>query len=254
MNWSIEKRLIAGLSLVFAIAASVGVVSYRTITGLNDTAQWVEHTHQVLSELDVLLFQINKAEAEQRNYLLTGNDSYIEQYAIAITAANQKIQQLKRLTRDNPVQQQRLDDVEPLIKSRFAVLEETTKLRNNKGLEAAQAFVASGKGRGLMDSIRQVLDQMKAEENSLLQRRSQESRVSVYNATQFFLVLTLLIFFFLILCYYFLSRYLKDRQISNNKLRRFPPMVEFAEKIALGEFPVCLPVDSDDEIGDLSAS
>ena len=254
MNWSIEKRLIAGLSLVFAIAASVGVVSYRTITGLSETAQWVEHTYQVLSELDVLLFQINKAEAEQRNYLLTGNDSYIEQYAIAITAANQKIQQLKRLTRDNPVQQQRLDDVEPLIKSRFAVLEETTKLRNNKGFEAAQAFVASGKGRRLMDNIRQVLDQMKAEENSLLQRRSQESRVSVYNATQFFLVLTLLIFFFLILCYYFLSRYLKDRQISNNKLLRFPPMVEFAEKIAVGEFPAPLPVDSGDEVGDLSAS
>lgn len=254
MNWSIEKRLIAGLSLVFAIAASIGVVSYRTITGLSETAQWVEHTHQVLSELDVLLFQINKAEAEQRNYLLTGNDSYIEQYTIAITTANQKIDQLKRLTRDNPVQQQRLDDVEPLINSRFAVLEETTKLRSNKGFQAAQAFVASGKGRGLMDSIRQVLDQMKAEENNLLQRRSQESKVSVYNASQFFLVLSLLIFFFLILCYYFLSRYLKDRQISNEKLRRFPPMVEFAEKIAVGEFPAPLPVDSNDEVGDLSTS
>ncbi len=254
MNWSIEKRLIAGLSLVFAIAASVGVVSYRTITGLSETAQWVEHTYQVLSELDVLLFQINKAEAEQRNYLLTGNETYTEQYTIASTTANQKIEQLKRLTRDNPVQQQRLDVVEPLIKSRFAVLEETTKLRNNKGFQAAQAFVASGKGRGLMDNIRQVLDQMKAGENSLLQRRTQESRVSVNNATQFFLVLTLLIFFFLILCYYFISRYLKDRQISNDKLRRFPPMVKFAEKIAVGEFPAPLPVDSNDEVGDLSAS
>ena len=163
MNWSIEKRLIAGLSLVFAIAASVGAVSYRTITGLSETAQWVEHTHQVLSELDVLLFQINQAEAEQRNYLLTGDDSYTEQYMIAVTAANRKIERLKRLTRDNPVQQQRLNDVEPLIKSRFAVLEETIKLRNNKGFQAAQAFVASGKGRRLMDNIRQVLDQMKGE-------------------------------------------------------------------------------------------
>ncbi|HEY9779711.1 MAG TPA: response regulator, partial [Leptolyngbyaceae cyanobacterium] len=35
---------------------------------------------------------------------------------------------------------------------------------------------------------------------------------------------------------------------------RFPPMVEFAEKIAVGEFPAPLPVDSGDEVGDLSAS
>ncbi|HCF28636.1 MAG TPA: two-component system sensor histidine kinase/response regulator [Cyanobacteria bacterium UBA11049] len=254
MNWSIEKRLIAGLSLVFAIAASVGVVSYRTITGLSETAQWVEHTYQVLSELDVLLFQINKAEADQRNYLLTENESYTEQYTLAVMAANQKIEQLKRLTRDNPVQQQRLDVVEPLINSRFAVLEETTKLRKNQGFQAAQALVVSGKGKQLMDNIRQVLDRMKAEENNLLQRRSEESRMSVNNATQFFFVLTLLIFFFLILCYYFLSRYLKEREVSNNKLRKFPPMVEFAEKIAVGEFPAPLPVDSNDEVGDLSAS
>ena len=120
MNWSIERRLIVGLGLVLAIATSLGTVSYRTTTGLVRTSEWVEHTHEVLYNLDLLLFQLNKAEAEQRNYLLTEDQSYLEQYLVAVTAANQKIEQLKRLTRDNPIQQQRLDILAPLIKSRIA--------------------------------------------------------------------------------------------------------------------------------------
>jgi len=254
MNLALEKRLVAGLGLVFAIAASVGVVSYRTITGLVETSKWVEHTHQVLSEIDVLLFQMNQAEAEQRNYLIAGDEGYLEHYKVAVMTVNQKMEQLRQLTRDNPTQQQRLDIIEPLVKSRLAVLEETTELRRNEGFQAAQALVSSGKGKQLMDDIRQVLDQMKAEENNLLQRRSQESQASVNNATQFFLFLTLLIFVFLILSYYFLSRYLEERRIADEKLRKFPLMVEFAERIAVGDFPAPLPVNSRDEVGQLSAS
>lgn len=254
MNWFVERRLIAGLGLVLAIAASVGGVSYRTMTGLVENADWVEHTHQVISELDVLLYQLNKAEADQRNYLIAKDESYLDQYLVAAAAATQEIEQLRKLTRDNPAQQQRLNTVEPLIKSRLAVLEEAIKLESDKGFQAAQALIASGRGKQVMDDIRQVLAQMKVEENNLLQRRSQESKASVNNATQFFLVLTLLIFGFLILSYYFLRRYLNERRSADEKLRKFPPMVKFAEKIAIGEFPTPLPVDSNDEVGQLSTA
>ncbi len=254
MNWSIERKLIAGLALVLAIAASVGVVSYRTTTKLDETAEWVEHTHQVLSELDSFLFQMTEAGAEERNYLLTGDEADLEQYQTAVTAVAQKIERLRKLTRDNLAQQQRLDMIEPLVKRRLGVLKETIELRRNKGLLAVQALVALGKGKQLKDDIRQVILEMKAEENNLLQRRYQDSKASVNTTTQFFLFLTLLIFVFLILSYYFLSNYLKERRISDGKLLRFPPMVKFAERISIGDFPAPLPVDSNDEIGQLSAS
>ena len=254
MNWSIERKLLAGLGLMLALAASIGVVSYRTITGLVTTADWVEHTHQVLSEIEVLLFEINQAEAEQRNYIITGNEGYLEQYQTAVTAASQKIKHLRELTRDNPAQQQRLELLEPLIKNRLAVLEETTELRRSKGFQAAQRLVAFGKGKSLMEAIRQELAEMRSEENNLLQRRTQAAQTSVNNTTQFFFVLTLLIVAFLILGYYFLRSYLKERRIADEKLLRFPPMVEFAERISVGDFPTPLPVGLNDEVGQLSAS
>ena len=254
MNWSIERKLLAGLGLMLALAASIGVVSYRTITGLVTTADWVEHTHQVLSEIDVLLFEINQAEAEQRNYIITGNEEYLEQYQATVTALTQKIKHLRELTRDNPAQQQRLDVIEPLLKNRLAVLEGTTELRRSQGFQAAQRLIAFGKGKSLMDAIRQEFAEMRSEENNLLQRRYQAAQASVNNTTQFFFVLTLLIVAFLILGYCFLRSYLKERRISDEKLIRFPPMVEFAERISVGDFPTPLPVGFNDEVGQLSAS
>lgn len=166
MNWSVDKRLIAGLGFVLAIVASVGFVSYRTTTGLVDSAEWVEHTHQVLFGIDGFLLQLNEAEAEQRNYLITADEAYIEQYQTAAGAVEQNLKQLRNLTRDNPAQQQRIDTIEPLVKSRLARLEETTELRRNKGFQAAQQLVTLGKGKRLMEDVRQLLTDMEIEEKN----------------------------------------------------------------------------------------
>jgi len=252
MNSFIERRLVAGLGLVFAIAASVGVISYRTISGLVDTSDWVEHSHQVLSRLDDLQLQVNQAETEQQDYLITGNESYLEQYQTRVAIANFAIKQLRELTRDNPAQQQRLNDIEPLVKSRQTEIKATDELRRNRGFQAAQIPIVLSQSKQLRDDIRQIIDQMKAEENNLLRSRAQESKASVNNTIQFFSILTLLIFVFLILSYYFLSRYFKERRISDEKMLRFPPMVEFAKRIAVGDFPLPLPASLDDEVGQLS--
>lgn len=252
MSWLKERRLLAVLGSVFAIASSFGFVSYRTITGLVKTADRVEHTHQVLSELDVFLLQLTNAEAFQRNYLITGDVDYLEQYQAAVMAVSQKLSQIRELTQDNPAQQQRLGIIDPLVKSRIAVLEETTALRDKASFSAAQALVVSGKGRQFMVEIRQGIEQMKAEENNLLQRRLQASQVSANNTINFFLLLTSIITVCLVLSYYFVSRYLKERRVSDKKLQQFPLMIEFAERIAIGEFPAPLPINSNDEVGQLS--
>lgn len=254
MDRSIERKLIAGFVLVLAAVASVGVISYRTTKGLVETASWVEHTYEVLSELDAFRLQMKEAEAEQRNYLITRDESYLEQYQSAVMSAAQNIEKLRKLTQDNSLQQQRLNYIEPLVKSRLDLLEEGIKLQSRKGFQAAQTLITSGKGKQITDEIYRVFAQMEAEENNLLQRRSQQSVASVNNTTQFFFVLTLLVFFLLILGYYFLSRYFKERRIADEKLLRFPAMVEFAQKMSVGDFPTPLSVDFDDEVGHLSAS
>ena len=51
------------------------------------------------------------AETGQRGFLLTGNINYLEPYHNGVEEAQRTYSELLRLTSDNPVQQQRLADM-----------------------------------------------------------------------------------------------------------------------------------------------
>src|SRR5271168_4497994 len=140
-NWSVGRRLLAGFGLAGLTLLVIAFVSYRSITGLIENDSWVDHSHQVQTELAILLSTMKDAETGQRGYLLTGNDSYLEPYEAALRAIKGTFAEARRLTIDNPRQQHRLDAISPLIDGKLAELKETIDLRRNQGLDAALKIV-----------------------------------------------------------------------------------------------------------------
>src|ERR1019366_6835793 len=127
----------------------------------------VDHTHQVLENLDQLLSTLKDAETGQRGYIITGEDSYLDPYNAAIAQSDQILNKVKELTSDNLKQQSKIDALEPLIKDKFAELKETIDLRKDpaKGFEAARQIVMTDKGKEVMDNIRKVIGEMEDEEH-----------------------------------------------------------------------------------------
>jgi len=123
------------------------------------------------------------AETGQRGYLLTQKVSYLEPFNAATAVMNLRLQQLRRLTKDNPYQQQKLDALESILVSKLAELNETIRLRNDKGYEAALQVVLSDRGKQLMDNARVVVSEIKAEENKLLNQYSEARATSARTTT-----------------------------------------------------------------------
>jgi methyl-accepting chemotaxis protein len=178
MKWSIGTKIGAGYALALIILVILGVVSYRTTTGLIDAAQMRAHSYQVLENLERVLSTLEGAETGQRGYIIVGEDRYLEPYQTGISAVNQAIQSLRELTADNPTQQQRLNVLEPLIVAKLAELKETIDLRKDKGFDAAVKVVRTDKGKKTMDDIRKVIAEMGNEERMLLEQRSNEVKAS----------------------------------------------------------------------------
>jgi methyl-accepting chemotaxis protein len=177
-NLTVGKRLVAGFGLAALTLALVIGVSYRNTNLLIETETWVAHTHQVRTELSDLLSQLKDAETGQRGYVLTGEDSYLEPYQSALPSIRATLAELKRLTSDNPNQQRRLAAMAPLIDSKLAELKETIDLRRGSGFDAALKVVQRNAGKTFMDQIRGLIGEADQEEQSLLQRRSEEARAS----------------------------------------------------------------------------
>src|SRR5205823_1822228 len=156
----------------------IGIVSYLSVVRLSENAARVEHTHEVLSSLELLLAAATDCETAERGYVITGDESYLEPYREAAAVIDSRTRRLRELTADNRAQQRRLDSVAALVTERLAVLRAVIELRKDQGFAAAQGEILTGKGRQFHDRIRRLIGQMEDTETSLLQEREQRANHS----------------------------------------------------------------------------
>jgi PAS domain S-box-containing protein len=168
---STQRKVGFGFAFALACLGIVGVVSYLSVVRLNEDAAWVEHTHEVLGRLELLLAAVTDSETAERGYVITGDESYLEPYRKAANVADVQASRLRELTADNHVQQQRLESAVPLVSDRLAELQKVIELRRTQGYAAAQSEILTGKGKQFHDRIRGLIDEMKGTETFLLQER-----------------------------------------------------------------------------------
>ena len=182
-HWTIGRRLAAGFTLVVVLMSAIGAVSYTNTRALADNGDWVAHTNEVLNSADAVLSALKDAEAGQRGYLITGVASYLEPYTASQAALEEAFGRVRELTSDNPEQQARLDDLEPLLAAKFAEMQETIDIRDEEGFEAARDIVLTDQGKAVMDQIRGILGEISGAEEALLVTRAEAADRSASSTT-----------------------------------------------------------------------
>ncbi len=184
MNWLGKKKSVLGFGVALCVLVAISIESYINLRQFKKANRWVEHTQLVKNQLDDLLLQLTETETAQRGYILTGESSYLKDYQTAINkAVKPEIQAIRQLTRDNPIQQRRLNELEPLVSAQLAVLEQTLDLQRNQGFDVALQAIRTGKGKLLMDEIRQLIGEMGDTENELFLQRSATSEAQAQTTT-----------------------------------------------------------------------
>lgn len=182
MKWSVGTKLGAGFGLVLIVFLIVGAVSYYTTTQLIAASDQRKHTYDVLAQLNEVLSSLQDVEMSRRGYLLTGDESYLEPYGSALPKIDRHLQEVKRLTADNPRQQQRLDVLSGLVSERVALTKETIELRRGGNAEAALQIVKTGKGKALLDVIRKAVEEIESDELETLGKWVNEADINATRA------------------------------------------------------------------------
>jgi PAS domain S-box-containing protein len=179
MKASVENKILAGFVASVAALMVIGWLAYRTTNQFITTDRLVAHTHEVIATLESGLAILTDAEAKQRAFLLTGDEQFLKDFQTAQAQVGGWLEKLRKLTADNPEQQQRLSKLEPVISQRLAVLNSRIKLRQEGGVQAVSSDVATlRQGRDLMDQVWRNITEMRDAENSLLSQRQQMARTS----------------------------------------------------------------------------
>ena len=190
--WTFGRKIALGFGISFVLLLITGMVAYRGVDALTQASYSVTHTHQVIEHVVGMLSQLQEAEASQRGFLLTGEEAYLEPYNTAVGLVGKQSHELRTMTADNPTQQRRLDEAEPLVQTRLAEPAHNIQLRRDGGLDGGAKAVAAGTGKRTMDSLRAICQQMEAEERELLRQRAEEVEATSVHARQTVVVGTVL--------------------------------------------------------------
>jgi len=169
-----HKAISAGFAVAILLLAGVGWNSYRASVDAVDSARWVSRSHQVLEIFQQVLSSLQDAETGQRGFIITGDWRYLEPYTQAAKQISDQIAELQGLVVDS-AQQRRLTSLTGLVSRRLEVVNEGVAARRERGLEAAIAFVVTGRGIALMDSVRALVGEMETVQRDLLRVRSERS-------------------------------------------------------------------------------
>jgi len=154
------------------LIAVTGAFSWSSTVNLVDNAQMVDHTHEVLENLERIVSQLKDAETGQRGFVITGEPHYLEPYNAGLMGVEHAVAEVRRLTSDNPAQQGSLDVTERLIKSKLGELSQTIDLRRDAGFDSAREVVLTDAGKRTMDDLRAVVAGMEKDERRLLEQRA----------------------------------------------------------------------------------
>ncbi|MDB5220537.1 MAG: hypothetical protein JWO86_8464 [Myxococcaceae bacterium] len=205
--------------MALALVLFVEYLGYRSAEAQVETAGRVDHTHQVLGELDDVLIATLDAETGRRGFALTGNGALLLPYRDAEARATSHLAKLRALIADNPAQLARLDALEPHVKSRLRLLEEAVAEQQAAGGDLPQRSADTLRGADEMRSVRAGVTEMVATEQALLTEREARTKESVNLSRNVQLAGSALGVFLLTLVVGRLRRSLREREKSELRAR-----------------------------------
>ena len=112
---SIKNKLTFGLGAIVALILFLLALAYNNFSKLSEANQWDRHTLEVLLETNSVATSVLQVQASTRGFMLTGNESLVAPITKEYDEARTHLAGAVKLTADNPSQQQRLRQLEPML-------------------------------------------------------------------------------------------------------------------------------------------
>ena len=173
-----KRNLIIGFGISLLLLIISAVASYVSIQNLLNSAEQVRHTNQVQKKVEGVLTLLINAETGQRGYLLTGDEVFLQPYNGAYDRASLLINEVSKLTEDDPQQQIDVKSLRGLALKRIDFLGDlVAKKRANEPVTDSLLYT----GKGYMDNLRDIIKRMQTREDMLLaQKMERMNRYAAY--------------------------------------------------------------------------
>ncbi|TDW51903.1 hypothetical protein EV144_101581 [Flavobacterium sp. 270] len=259
MKNNFKRNLLVSSSVSMLILMISSTASFLSIKSLLESNSWVNHTQEVIYNLNEASSVMTDAQTSMRGYLITGNKDFLEEHYDAEKVSKIYFEKLEELTVDNPSQQKKLQELKPLREIFFKYLHNQI-VKKELGRTVVNFDLEEGKK--MMDELRVKFKSIENTEQGLLKERIGNSeRYGNYS----FVLIVVAFFIAFIISLVFFSRILRDHnartllqeQLEKNEIEtaeRIEVISGIASNISNGNYDVQIDDKKSDTLGALGSS
>lgn len=227
---TIERRILAGFSLVFVGVLIITWISYRTTSSLVTNSVLDTRSHELVQLLDNIDVAMNEAEDNNRRYLVTGEASYLEAFKKVVRQKPMFVTYLKDLTEGSREQQDRVRLLNQMMEWQLKAESRAISMLQDGGFKAVKQKALEGAAKRELEVIRQVIMEMQSYEQRALRHRVLESAADTTNTIVLLGSGAVLQLILLGSVYYLIRHDITARRRAATELQRRGELLEAANK------------------------
>ena len=182
------RRMLLAFGVISTVFVGVVVIAVRNINRSEASADWVNHTHAVILEVDAVLASVHVGDGALRTFAMTGDARDQTTTRESFTTMADHLETAKALTRAEPAQHEQILRLESLANKRAEVATRVLAAWSRDHAEAVRVLIAGDAEAATTSEIRRVGEKLKADEMALLAERdtasflqAQTTRWTVWN-------------------------------------------------------------------------
>ena len=258
MAQRIDPKIMLGLGLAVVVLLVAAGASFWSLKGLTTQTRRVEHTYQVLQEVETVTAMLKDAQAGTRGYLLSGDTIYLKPYNIAVKQLPTSLAHLRELAAESPLQAERFDSLRLLAEQEFRILKPLTVPSAAMSRSAMQTLLDTD--RQTMWKVRYLYARIRATEVRLQAQRDALQKLFQRVTPIVVLVSSVLAVFMVVWLVIKIVRELNDNHrlqaelaaVNDKMSRRIGSIRELAEQVVRGDYSVKVPDGESDNLGSLA--
>ncbi len=168
----IADRIRMGYLAAFLLLLLSYILTFTSTQKLIDQAGWITHTNEVIHDLDNVLSAITKSESAFRGYVITNNKNLLNDYYKSRIYADSTFDRVKKITADNPVQQERLKTLRTMMDEKISWIDNDILLFDSTHEISTKFFESSQEEMSRMVKLEAQVREMETQEKIQLAVRT----------------------------------------------------------------------------------
>ena len=219
MKNSLTAKTTAIILIVAAVLIYIGTTTLNLAADRLANSYLSSKQFQLVDLLDQIVLDMSRADAQEREYVLTGDVKTIEQYKLCFNRIDACVAKLKTLLSDNSRYSMLLDELTDSISFRKSCAEEVIQVRSGGGMASALARSDKFDEGHLTKHVEWLAKEVSGTINSEMTARFSEldkASLTTLIGISFILISALLALLIVILG---VNRYVTERQRAEEALR-----------------------------------